>query len=165
MTSMTRFAKKKASSSTQNCSVCQSRPLQCTWKSTKRPSQWVWVGNLSVWLCALQIPFQPQQVVCKQNTQVYTVCRCFSFDLRTFWMRKYRVDSITRFTGVPTSGVVLVIRMNDRRFPNKLAARTHELFPIPAEQAYADSGDDSSHIPQLHLKDSWRIIKHHEISA
>lgn len=88
---MTRFAKKKTSSSTQNCSVCRSRPLQCTWKSTKRPSQWVWVGNLSVWLCALQAPFQPQQVVCKQNTQVYTVCRCFSFDLRTFWMRKYRV--------------------------------------------------------------------------
>ena len=86
-------------------------------------------------------PFQPQQVVCKQNTQVYTVCRCFSFDLRTFWMRKYRVDNITLFTGVPTSGVVLVIRMNDRWFPNKLAARTHELFPIPAEQAYADSGD------------------------
>ena len=151
---MTRFAKKKASSSTQNCSVCQSRPLQCTWKSTKRPSQWVWVGNLSVWLCALRAPFQPQQVVTR-----YTVCRCFSFDWRIFCMCEYRVDNITLFTGVPTSGVVLVIRMSDRRFPNKLAARTHELFPIPAEQAYADSGDDSSRIPQLHLKDSWRIIE------
>lgn len=54
-------------------------------------------------------PFKPHSSLNKlfvSKTLKYTVCRCFSFDLRIVRMCKYRVDNITLFTGVPTSGGV-----------------------------------------------------------